>query len=319
MSSLTYSIYTIADVECRNVSVEQTVDHYRMLFELNFDLMSWDGGQLRGYVPSLTSLRLVVKLNGTVVGTAFPKEEDFLAPMHPQTRNVAAVRRSFALDVDPRTLDKIEQERNEQDISFELEVLGTATVFALRNANFQHASSFPEPLGVEPLLFEPQLAKADIRHQIPQSDWIMLLDQMGYARILLYEIPWPKSDDDKLNGAISYFESARESFLSGFYTDAVVKVRKSLESACSAIGCEQAMNEAWGKLSNNRKAMEHGERFLLVWGSIRHLANLAAHPGENYSREEAHYILGMSALALSLAANTPGALRGAIEGRDDAG
>lgn len=156
MSSLSYLNYTIADVECQNVDVESAVGRYRLLFEMSFDLKNWEGsGLLQCYVPSLTSLRVVVKLNGAVVGTAFPEEEDFLTPMHPQTPNTVAVRRSFALDIDPRTLDRIEQERSEQDISFELEVLGTGTVFALRGANFQHASSLPEPLGIEPLFFQP--------------------------------------------------------------------------------------------------------------------------------------------------------------------
>lgn len=318
MSTLSYLNHIIADVECENVSVEQTVGRYRLLFELSFVPMSWDGGQLQGYVPSLSSLRLVVKLNGTVIGTASPKEEDFLAPMHPQTRNAVAVRRSFELDIDLHTLDRIEQKRSEQDVSFELEVLGTATVFVLRDANFQHASSFPEPLGIEPLFFQPHIAKADVRHQVPQSEWIKLLDQMNYARVLLYEIPWPKSDDDKLNEAISHFESARKSFLFGFYTEAVGELRQSLDKACSAISCN---NFDWVKVKNAdaRKEMQLQERFLFVWNSVRHLTHRAAHHEEDYSREEAHYILGMGALALSLAANAPGMLMEAGDGREDAG
>lgn len=318
MSLLRYSSHTIADVECQNIVVEQAIGRYRLLFELNFDLRNWDGSLTRGYVPSLTSLRLVVKLNGAVVGTAFPEKEDFLTPVHPGTSNTVAVRRSFALDIDSHTLDRIEQERSEQDVSFELEVFGTGTIFAVRDANFQHDPSFPKPLGIEPLFFEPCQVKADIRHQVPQSDWIKLLDQMNYARTLLYEIPWPKSDDDKLNEAISHFESARHSFLSGSYKDAVGKLRESLDSACLAIGCEKNAN--WGKVvkRQSREALTIQERFLLTWNSVRHLTQ-RAHHGDDYSREEARYILGMGALALSLAVNAPGVLKGASEGRDGAG
>lgn len=309
MSSLNYLNYAIADVECENVDVEPAVGRYRFLFELNFDLKKWEGSGLsRGYVPSLTSLRVVVKLNGAVVGTAFPEEEDFLPPVHLEAMNTVAVRRSFALDIDPRTLDKIEQERGgQEDIAFELEVLGTGTVFALRDANSQHASSLPKPLGIEPLLFEPRLAKADIRHQVPQSKWIELLDRMGYARILLYEIPWPKSEDDKLNEAISHFESARKSFLSGSYTEAVGKLRGSLDSAGETVSLGKL---DWGKVASgkSRERMSLNKRFLLAWNSVRHLTH-PAHHGDNYSREEAHYILGMGALALSLAAAAPGVLQ----------
>ena len=318
MSSLRYLNDAIAEVECQNVRVEQVVGSYRLLFELNFVPMSWDGGQVQGYVPYLTSLRLVVKLNDILVGTAFPKEEDFLTPMHPQARNAPSVRRTFALDIDPRVLDGIEQERSERDISFQLEVLGTGTVFALREANFQSATSLPKPLGVEPLFFEPYMVKADIHYQIPQSDWIKLLDQMNYARTLLFEIPWPKGAEEGFADAVSHFESARAAFLSGSYKEAVIGMRDSLESIRASI--ERFKHPNLKRLLDQGpvKDMQLQERFFLVWHSVWHLTHLAAHSGD-YSREEARYILGMGALALSLAANAPGVLKEASEGRDDAG
>lgn len=322
MNSLNYLNYSIADVECENVRVEPAVGRHRLLLNLKFGPKNWESsGQLKGYVPFVTSLRVLVKLNGAVVGTAFPEEENFLPPVHPGTPNTIAVLRSFALDVERYTLDKIEQERKGQGIAFDLEVLGTGTVCRLQDVNSQQASSLPKPFGIESLLFEPQLAKTSIRHTVPQSDWIKLLDQMGYARTLLFEIPWPEDAEDELADAVSYFEGARAAFLSGFYTDAVVKLRKSLESACSTIDFEDSMNKVWSKVSGEKKMkdMELGERFLLAWSSVRHLTNSAAHPGENYSREEARYILGMGALALSLAANAPGVLTEASNGRDDAG
>jgi len=308
VSSLYYHNHTIADVECQNVSVESAVGRYRLLFELSFDLKNWEGsGLLWGYVPSLTSLRVVVKLNGAVVGTAFPKEEDFLPPVHPGTLNAIPVSRSFALDIDSRTLDRIEQEREGQDIAFELEVLGTGTVFALRDANSQHASSLPEPLGIESLLFEPRPAKADVYYRVSQSDWVELLDRMGYVRILLYEIPWPKGVEDGLSEAISRFEAAQAAFLSGSYTDAVAKLRESLDRAAEAavVGKLDWSNVANGK---SRQEMRLEARFLLAWNAARHLTH-PAHHGGHYSREEARYILGMGALALSLAANAPGVLK----------
>lgn len=307
MSPLMYLNFIIADVECQNVRAEQVVGGYRLLFELSFDLKNWKDG-LPGHVSYMTSLRVVVKLNGVWVGTALPEEEDFLAPMHPQARNAPAIRRTFALNMEPRALDKIEQERSERDISFELEVLGTGTVFALRKANFQRASSLPEPLGVEPLFFEPYMAKADIRYQVPQSDWIDLLEKMDYARIMLYEIPWPKSENDELEEAVSYFESARRAFLSGSYKEAVMRMRDSLESIRASIKGFKHPN--LNKLLDQGpvKDMQLQERLLLVWHSVWHLTHLAAHGGD-YSREEARYILGMGALALSLAANAPGVLR----------
>lgn len=308
MNALMYSNYVIAEVECRNVTAQAMVGRYRLLFDLKFDLKKWESGQLRGHVPYVTELRANAKANGALLGMALPTEDNFLPPIHPDTPGTVTLTRSFALDVDQQVLEGIEQVRAERDADFELEVLGASSILTLGEE-----TAMETPFGLlaktVPLLHDPRLSRASVHHKVSQSDWVELLDRMGYARTLLFEIPWPEGTDDRLKEAVAHFESARHSFLSGFYTDAVVKLRKSLESACSTIGCEQAMNEVWGKLSNNRKTMERGERFLLVWGSVRHLANPAAHPGGNYSRDETHYILGMGALALSLAANASGVLK----------
>ncbi len=160
MSSLNYSSRVIADVEYKHVTVEPVLGLYRILFHLEFDRRKWDDN----YVSCLTSLRVAVKLNDTVLGTAFPTAEDFLSPVSPKNTNPTPVQRSFALDIDLRALERIEDDRREQGVTFELDVFGTATVhllFAGGSSERMH-SPFPPPLSVEPLLFEPYLTKADI-------------------------------------------------------------------------------------------------------------------------------------------------------------
>ncbi len=305
MSSLSYFSRVIADVEYKNVTVEPVVGHYRLIFHLEFGPKNWNDS----YIPSLTSLRAAVKLNGTSVGTALPTAEDFLPLVQPKSSYSTSIQRSFALDIDLRTLGRIERERKEQGVAFEIEVFGTATVHSLFSGDSpeRRDAFFPLPLRIEPLLSEPFLARADICCGISQSDWIDLLHRMGYARTLLYEIPWPAGDGDTLRSAISHFESARELFLAGNHKGAVAELRDSLDSACAEIDCEQLQ---WDKVKNgeSRKSMQLDERFLLAWNSVRHLTH-SAHHGGNYSREEARYILGMGALALSLAASTPGLLQ----------
>lgn len=114
--------------------------------------------------------------------------------------------------------------------------------------------------------------------------------------------------------AISLCESARRSFLTGSYKAAVSELRDSLDKACSTIECERKTN--WDNVAKrqSREEMQLQERFLLVWNSVRHLTH-PAHHGEHYSREEAHRILGMGALALSLAADAPGMLKAPLPNR----
>lgn len=266
MSSLSYFSRVIADVEFRNVTVEPVLGHYRLLFHLQFGPKNWNDWY-DSYIPSLTSLRAAVKLNGTSVGTALPTAEDFLPLVQPKSSNSTSIQRSFALDIDLRTLDRIERERKEQGVAFELEVIGTATVCALSSGDSSERrhSSFPPPLRLEPLLFESQLAKADIHCRISQSDWIELLHSMGYTRTLLYEIPWPAGDGDQLQRALAHFERARELFLAGNHKGAVAELRDSLDSACAEIDCEQGF--PWDKVKNreSRESMQLDERFLLAW------------------------------------------------------
>ncbi|MGI8483864.1 MAG: hypothetical protein ACR2OU_06340, partial [Thermomicrobiales bacterium] len=127
MSSLSYMSTIITDVECKNVTVEPVGGHYRLIFHLEFGRKNWGDD----YVPFLASLRVAVKQRGGAVGTAFPTAEDTIPPVSPKSLNSTPVQRSFALDIDLRTLERIEDERRERGVAFELEVIGTATVCAL--------------------------------------------------------------------------------------------------------------------------------------------------------------------------------------------
>lgn len=309
MSSLNYSNMIVTGVVCRNVSAYPVVGSHRLVFELEFDLRKWG----KGHAAYVTSLRLVVKLNGVVLGTALPEEEDFLPPVEPEALNTVTVQRRFAITMDHRMLDEIERERKASDLLFEMEVLGTGALCRLQNGTPRETTPVGEFTYAEPLAFGQRVVKAKLYHQVPQSGWVKLLDQMGYARTLLYEIPMPQGEDDGLKEAIAHFESARHSFLSGYYKEAVARLRESLESAQTTIGVG-GQRPIWTKAAEDktRRAMQLQERFLLVWHDTRHLTQLAHH-GRDCSREEAHYILGMGALALSLALKSPGVLNGGVQ------
>lgn len=311
MSEMMYSNMIVAGVVCRDVSAYQVVGSHRLVFELEFDLRKWG----KSHAAYVTTLRLAVKIDSVMLGIAWTEEEDFLPPAEPEFLNSEKVRRRFAVSMDHQTLDEIERKRKAADLSFEIEVLGTGELCRLQDETLPETTPVGNFVRAEPLAFGKRLVKATLYHQMPQSVWVKLLDQMGYARTLLFEIPWSKDPGDSLAEAISHFEDARRLFLSGYYAEAVARLRDCLDSACSVIDCEKF---SWKKVSEklsekaSREDMKAQERFLLVWNSVRHLTNFAHHEGD-YSREEAHYILGMGALALSLASTAPGVLRKAEE------
>lgn len=306
MSALMYSNYVIAEVECRNLTAQVMVSRYRLLFDLKFDLTKWESGQLRGHVPYVTELRMTAKANGTLLGMALPTEDNFLPPIHPDTPGTVTVTRFFALDVDQQILEGIEQARMERDADFELEVFGVASILTLGEETAVE-TPFGRLAKTVSLLHEPRLSSASVHHKVSQSDWVELLDRMGYARTLLFEIPWPNGAEDKLPQAVSQFEAARAAFLSSSYAEAVGKLRDSLDTARKQLNI---LRPQWSQLSDRkyREGMDLNERFVLAWEATRHLTHPARH-GDNYSRGEARYILGMGALALSLAATVPGVLQ----------
>lgn len=306
MGSLSYSNYVIAEVECRTVTAQTTVGRYRLLFHLEFDLKKWEGAQLRGYVPYVNGLRTTAMANGALLGTALPTKEDFLSPVDPATPGTVTATRTFALDVDGQIVEAIERMRGGRDADFELEVTGTASILSLGEGDIRET-----PVGalkrLEPLLVEPRLATTRVYRRVPRSDWVELLNRTGYGRTLLFEVPWPEGTGDGLSEAVSRFEAAWAAFLSGSYTEAVGELRESLNCAADAAAVG---NLVWNKLASAkiREKMELEERFLLAWNAARHLTH-PAHHGKHYSREEARYVLGMGALALSLAATAPGVLK----------
>lgn len=315
MSALVYSNYIIAEVECRNVTAQAMIGRYQLLFDLRFDLKKWESGQIREHVPYVTDLRATAKAKGVLIGTALPTEEDFLPSVDPTIPGTVTVNRAFALDVDRQVLEGIERARAGRDADFELEVAGTASILSLGEGDARE-TPFGALRWLEPLLIEPRRTTTLVYHRVTRSDWVELLNGVGYGRTLLFEIPWPEGAEGRLADAVSHFEGARAAFLSGFYTNAVAKIRESLDRAAEAAAVGKL---DWSKVANgkSRQEMRLEERFLLAWNAARHLTH-PAHHGGSYSREEASYILGMGALALSLAANAPGVLKEASEVRGDA-
>ncbi len=305
MGSLSYSNYVIAEVDCRTVTAQATVGRYRLLFHLEFDLKKWESAQLRGYVPYINGLRATVMATGALLGVALPTQEDFLPPVDPATPGTVTATRAFALDVDRQVLEAIERRREGQDADFALEVMGTASILSLGEGDAQ-GTPFGPLRQLKPLLVEPRRVTASVHHRVPRSDWVELLNGVGYGRTLLFEIPWPASGMAGFSEAISHFQAAQAAFVSGYYTEAVGKLREGLDRAAEAVDVGRL---DWKKIAGrSREDMSLEERFLLAWNATRHLTH-PAHHGGSYSREEASYVLGMGALALSLAAGAPGVLK----------
>jgi hypothetical protein len=124
-----------------------------------------------------------------------------------------------------------------------------------------------------------------IDYTISQSDWITILEQVGYARRYLVEleVPNPQSNP-KLAEAIGFFVQARRRYMEGEWRHCVESLR---QSAAAIVGKRADEEDELGdvqaalKAANKAKAtttVGYDSRTELVRMALKFYADLGAHP-----------------------------------------
>ncbi|WP_433609560.1 hypothetical protein ACQP2P_38660 [Dactylosporangium sp. CA-139114] len=142
-----------------------------------------------------------------------------------------------------------------------------------------------------------------IDYRVPQSEWLGLLEQIGYARRFLVELEVPDlRTDPALAEAIGYFADARRRFSEGDWRLTVEALRQSLAALVGKKPDEEddaaEVQESFRELRRAQSARRvgYGERAEVVRKSLKFLCDLGAHPeaGE-LRRHEARSALMMTA------------------------
>lgn len=132
----------------------------------------------------------------------------------------------------------------------------------------------------------------EVVHRVPQSEWVRILEQAGYDRRLLLEIPAPNPEEfPELARAAGLLREAQEALFRGDYRKAVVGSRAALEALTEVLkDRDQPGWKAFGR------ELDQEGRFRLARAALFHLCSLAAHEGEkptDWLREDAAAILAM--------------------------
>lgn len=110
---------------------------------------------------------------------------------------------------------------------------------------------------------------------VPRERWIAVLTGMKYGRVLLVEVPIPETDGDPgVAKAAALLGEAQRAQLRGEFREAVGCCRASLEALEGVVGRGEGPQEP------DRKKRSKGARLREVRTSIRALADLAHHPGD---------------------------------------
>jgi hypothetical protein len=125
------------------------------------------------------------------------------------------------------------------------------------------------------------VSDAQISHDIGQSDWIAMLQEMGYRRRLLLELdpPDPQAYPD-LAQAIDYFLQAQNRYSEGEWRLTVEALRQSL---AALVGMKADDEEQPEDIQHALKDLRKGEvgyepRVELVRRAAKFMCDLGAHP-----------------------------------------
>lgn len=190
---------------------------------------------------------------------------------------------NLVLDLDPGQMHAIEEARAGGSVGFNLRLEGSVR---LADENVR------------------QHVWGDISdYTVSQSDWLALLEQLGWGRHLLLELPipdpqrWPR--DSK---ALVHFQKGQSEYLAGRYKSAVMDCRHALTALRSDLEVNgDTYQELERRIKNVRKdELDKPARFHLLAIALKATSDLAAHPEvDEIDRADASAILTMVAALLS--------------------
>jgi|SRR5579872_117887 len=167
----------------------------------------------------------------------------------------------FTADLDPGQLAALEQLRPEAGVSFRLDIEGVAITTAGRDRVGATISDY----------------------SIAQSSWLSILEQMGYGRTLILELPLPNpSTQVTLARSLDFLQSARRAFAMHLDQQAGLECRNALTALRDQMD-DEGQGLTYADLQASIKSVRKDElpkaaRFQLVRDATKAAADLAAHP-----------------------------------------
>lgn len=179
----------------------------------------------------------------------------------------------LTLDVTERQLQLIEESRTD-GVQFAISLSG----YAVQNG--EHVT----------------IGQSEIRHDISQSDWLVLLQRAGYRRRILVELEAPNPETHpELAAAIDYYRQAQQRYAEGEWRLTVESLRQSL---ASVVGKKADDEEQETDIRDSFRAMRsesrdgavgYERRAELVRQAVKFMCDLGAHPEVAETRRQHAY------------------------------
>ncbi len=170
----------------------------------------------------------------------------------------------FMIGLDRRQLEKIKEIRQGKGLRFTIVLWGLAVY---RN--------------------EVHRLTAQESYSVNQGTWVETLQELGYARTLLLEIPIPDEDTaPELTQAVNYMTSAQQAMNQGKSREAVGCCRDALEALSDALGDKDDQDTAAQELFKNTRALDKAGRLRVLRRALKVFVHPARHGDEDSARIE---------------------------------
>ncbi len=244
----------MGQVHSAHVAGQRALGFYRLTFNLGIDVHPISDGPLF----NLASFSGEMSIQNRLLASFATPPQRF--PLRQQQGHVAPQSLAFFVELDRARIEALEAMRAGGDLQVSMQYY----------ANFVTDDGAPYP----------QHGQAALT--IPQSDWLRILGELGYARAVLIELPVPDgSADPELAAAGNFLARAQQSCLRGEYREAVglcLGVLEELEKWLPPRSAEPDFKDL--------RSLDKAERLALVRRAIKIFTHPARHRDEVAARFE---------------------------------
>lgn len=178
----------------------------------------------------------------------------------------------FELLLDHQTLKKIEEVRSGNDLRFRIKL-----------STLAHRGG------------EKTRLEAEVEQPVSQSDWIKLLNEIGYSSIFLLEVPLPCAGNH-VSAPFKYLSEAHVAYLRGDWREVVGKCRDVVESAAQIYSMEKIHDDLL--VIGQSRGTDKWSRLSVIRRALHVFMHPARHPEgspERFEREDAYFAISACA------------------------
>lgn len=265
----------VADAKLAGIHGGRVAGAHALRLSVEFSVLSWDANDPPQVILAPARVQMTGQ-SGIALGVAFAETiQPFTVTKHSTTRAVI-----FELLLSPQAMEIVEQFRDGRGVSLVLNLHGE-----IRRAG------------------EVQAFHEAARGDFNVAHWVAAMEQAGYGRSLLLEVPVP-SELPALGPILQTLETARRLLLLGHYADVVAKCRLVIEGVTAELNQGAALKAALTVQPKANRSVE--QRELVMRQAAMDFASLAHHPtdvavDEIFGRNAAQMMLGITAALVSSA------------------